>query len=82
MNISNINLKSALCQWSQHRRVRPIDFAQTMGYSPAYAWSLLRGDAAVTVSCLGQFLLSYGTEATSELLAIAKEMQPNQIHTL
>jgi hypothetical protein len=65
------NLKAGLMAWAANNGSRPVDFAQRMGYTPAYAWSLLRGVAPVTVACLGQFVLVYGTQAAEELLALA-----------
>ena len=68
---ANINLKAGLAAWAKKYDVRPTDFAQKMGYTGAYGWSLLRGEATVTVTCLGQFVLSYGSQAADELLSLA-----------
>lgn len=65
------SLKAGLTAWAGKHDVRPIDFAKRMGYTGAYGWSLLRGEAAVTVACLGQFVLVYGASAADELLQLA-----------
>ena len=68
---NELNLKAGLAAWAEKNTIRPIDFAGKMGYTPAYAWSLMRGEAAVTVACLGQFVIRYGTQAADELLTLA-----------
>jgi hypothetical protein len=66
-----LDLKAGLAGWAEKNNIRPIDFAGKMGYTPAYAWSLMRGEAAVTVACLGQFIIRYGAQAADELLTLA-----------
>jgi hypothetical protein len=66
-----IDLKHGLSAWARRHAIRPVDFARRMEYTPAYGWSLLRGQAAVTVEALGRFVLAYGGEAANELLTLA-----------
>jgi len=65
------NLKTALSAWAELNKVRPSAFARAMGYTPAYGWSLLRGQAEVTTEMFGRFVLAYGTEAAEEVLKLA-----------
>ena len=82
-----LDLKGGLCLWAQKNHVRPRDFARAMGYTPAYAWSLLRGQAPVTIPAIGLFLLTYGAKEARELLLLAgmrgeKDGQANQKNLL
>ena len=69
--MTDINLKTAMAQWVEQQGIRPVDFARKMGYSSAYGWSLLRGQAEVTTETLGRFLVAYGSQAAGEVLAVA-----------
>lgn len=69
--MTDINLKTAMAQWVEQQGIRPVDFARRMGYSSAYGWSLLRGQAEVTSETLGRFLVAYGSQAAGEVLALA-----------
>jgi len=66
-----IDLKRGLSAWAIKNGVRPTDFSRRMEYTPAYGWSLLRGQAAVTVEALGRFVMAYGGQAADELLTLA-----------
>jgi hypothetical protein len=65
------DLKQGLSTWASLNQIRPSDFARAMGYTPAYAWNLLRGSAPVTLPTVGLFLLRYGIKATSEFLELS-----------
>jgi hypothetical protein len=65
------NLKEGIAKWAEKNNVRPVDFARAMGYSAAYGWSLLRGEAAMTTESLGRFVLAYGPDAAQDLLSLA-----------
>lgn len=69
--IARLNLKGGLRTWAKNNNIRPSDFARAMGYTPAYAWSLLRGNASVTIPAIGLFLLTYVAKEAKELLALA-----------
>ena len=69
-----LDLKHGLRTWATNNNVRPSEFARAMGYTPAYAWSLLRGSASVTIPALGLFLLTYGAKEASELLALSRKI--------
>ena len=68
----HLDLKHGLRAWARNKNVRPSEFARAMGYTQAYAWSLLRGSASVTIPALGLFLLTYGATEASELLALSR----------
>jgi hypothetical protein len=79
----HLDLKHGLRAWARNKNVRPSEFARAMGYTPAYAWSLLRGTASVTIPALGLFLLTYGAKEASELLSLSRNTQEeeHQNHT-
>lgn len=64
-------LKTALNAWAEQNHVRPSAFARALGYTPAYGWSLLRGQAEVTPEMFGRFVLAYGTDAAAEVIKLA-----------
>lgn len=66
-----MDLKTGLSNWAVEAQIRPVDFAKKMGYSPAYAWSLLRGKAPVTEIMLGRLALKYGMEAVKTVMELA-----------
>ncbi|PKN93962.1 MAG: hypothetical protein CVU44_06050 [Chloroflexi bacterium HGW-Chloroflexi-6] len=80
--MTEINLKTAMAQWVEQQGVRPVDFARKMGYSSAYAWSLLRGQANVTTETLGRFVMAYGSQAAGEVLALASTTEVVSTETL
>ena len=74
----HLDLKHGLRAWARNKNVRPSEFARAMGYTPAYAWSLLRGSASVTIPALGLFLLTYGAKEASELLALSRNSRDEE----
>ena len=65
-------LKSGLVLWASAHEVKPVDFADKMGYAYATAWDLLRGKRPYTPEAFGRFALAYGTEAAKELMELAE----------
>ncbi len=65
------NLNTALATWCQRHGVKTADLASATGYTYVYAWRLLAGRVPVTAETLGRFVLAYGTEAASQVLALA-----------
>jgi hypothetical protein len=64
------DLKSGLNAWvEKNSSIR--QFAETLGYQYANAWTILRGKQPVTVETVGRFALAYGPGALSEMLALA-----------
>jgi len=66
-DLTEKDLKGALVQWAAENEVRPVDFAETMGYSDTHAWTLLRGEKHFTTEALGRFVLRYGLKETRKL---------------
>jgi hypothetical protein len=77
-----LDLKGSLKKWGEKKGIRPTDFAKDMGYTSAYGWSVLRGEAEFKVEALGRFVLAYGAEATSELLKEAGATRIASVTTL
>lgn len=73
-------LSKGLTRWAAKNEVRPVDFAEKMGYEYATAWSLLRGNQPFTPEALGRFVLAYGTDEASALLKLCK--LPNGVESI
>lgn len=65
-------LKSGLVLWTSSHDIKPVAFAEKMGYAYATAWDLLRGKRPFTPEAFGRFSIAYGTAAAAELLKLAE----------
>lgn len=65
-------LKSGLVLWASEHEIKPVTFAEKMGYAYATAWDLLRGKRPFTPEALGRFAIAYGTAAAAELMKLAE----------
>jgi hypothetical protein len=77
-----LDLKGSLKKWGEKKGIRPTDFAKDMGYTSAYGWAILRGEAEFKVEALGRFVLAYGADATRELLTEAGATRIESVSTL
>ncbi len=65
-------LKQGLIAWAKENGVKTKDFAFEMGYSPNYAWKILRGNKQnFTVEAFGHFVFAYGSNNAQEVLRLA-----------
>jgi len=64
-------LKAGLQAWTEEHEISINAFRQAMGYTYAYSWDLLHGEAIFSVGAFGRFVLAYGMEAGQELMQLA-----------
>lgn len=68
----SVDLTPAFRIWAKRKNIRPIDLADAMGWSPSYAWEVLRGKHLFSLEAHGRFILVYGLGALEEIYRIAK----------
>lgn len=65
------DLTPALRAWVKKNKISINDFAAEMGYSYAYAWTVLRGKGKFTAESFGRFVFAYGLQSGQEIMALA-----------
>lgn len=69
--------KQALQIWAKQRNLTPTQFAKDTKYSYAYAWSILSGEADITLETLGRIVVAYGSDSVISVIKAFKSTQPN-----